>query len=192
MAADGAAAVEVLRAELARAKEQARRSNAAAKKASAELKAEQAARRQDKEKISMVALELENATGRCEFLEKENKALTAELDKALQERGKRDRNPEQPVRRFGRPGRLRLESPFCCKLSSVTRTMLSLTKCGVLRTSSWTCRRVLPMRRSITKRGMGMQWRSFFGRSLAHQNALYCSMNRCPNGPNFIGYPALP
>ena len=32
-----------------------------------------------------MTLELENATGRCEFLEKENKALTAELDKALQE-----------------------------------------------------------------------------------------------------------
>ena len=44
MAADGAAAVEVLQAELARAKEQARRSHAAAEKASAELKAEQAAR----------------------------------------------------------------------------------------------------------------------------------------------------
>ena len=85
MAADGAAAVEVLRAELARAKEQARCSNAAAKKASAELKAEQAAWRQDEEKISTVTLELENATGRCEFLEKESKALTAELDKALQE-----------------------------------------------------------------------------------------------------------
>ena len=85
MAADGVAAVEVLRAELAQAKEQARCSNAAAKKASAELKAKQAARRQDEEKISMVALELENASGRCEFLEKDNKALTAELDKALQE-----------------------------------------------------------------------------------------------------------
>ena len=32
-----------------------------------------------------MALELKNATGRCEFLEKENKALMAELDKALQE-----------------------------------------------------------------------------------------------------------
>ena len=40
MAADGAAAVEVLRAELARAKEQARCSKAAAEKASGELKAE--------------------------------------------------------------------------------------------------------------------------------------------------------
>ena len=47
MAADGAAAIEILWAELARAKEQARSSNAAAEKASAELKAEQAAWRQD-------------------------------------------------------------------------------------------------------------------------------------------------
>ena len=85
MAADGAAAVEILRAELARAKEQARFRNAATEKASAELKAEQAAQRQDKEKISTMALELKNATGRCELLEKENEAKTAELDKALQE-----------------------------------------------------------------------------------------------------------
>ena len=40
MTADGAAAVEMLRAEMARAKEQARCCNAAAEKASAELKAE--------------------------------------------------------------------------------------------------------------------------------------------------------
>ena len=33
----------------------------------------------------MMALELKNATGRCELLEKENEAKTAELDKALQE-----------------------------------------------------------------------------------------------------------
>ena len=42
MTADGATVVEILRAELARAKEQARVNN----EASAELKAEQAARRQ--------------------------------------------------------------------------------------------------------------------------------------------------
>ena len=83
--ADGAAAVEALRAELARAKEQARFSNVAAEKASAELKAEQAARRQDKEAMSTMARELENATGRCKLLEKENEAKTAELDKALRE-----------------------------------------------------------------------------------------------------------
>ena len=45
MIADGAAAVEALRAELARAKEQARHSDVAAEKASADLRAEQAARR---------------------------------------------------------------------------------------------------------------------------------------------------
>ena len=43
--ADGAAAVEALRAELAQAKEQARASNAAALKAAEELRAEQAAHR---------------------------------------------------------------------------------------------------------------------------------------------------
>ena len=32
-----------------------------------------------------MALELENATSRCEFLEKENEARTAELNKVLQE-----------------------------------------------------------------------------------------------------------
>ena len=59
MVADGAAAVEALRAELARDKEQAQRSNAAAEKASTELKAKQAARRQDEEKISNMSLKLE-------------------------------------------------------------------------------------------------------------------------------------
>ena len=33
----------------------------------------------------MMTLALENATGHCELLEKENKALTTELDKARQE-----------------------------------------------------------------------------------------------------------
>ena len=80
---DGAAAVEILRAELARAKEQARIDNAAAEKASAELKAEQAARRQREERISKMACELKDVAGRCEFLEKDNKAKTADLDKAL-------------------------------------------------------------------------------------------------------------
>ena len=85
MIADGAAAVEALRAELARAKEQARCSDAAAEKASADLRAEQAARRQSEEKISALALELKNTASRCEFLEKENKAKMAELDKAVRE-----------------------------------------------------------------------------------------------------------
>ena len=74
MIADGAAAVEALQTELARAKEQARRSDAAAEKASADLRAEQAAQRQSEEKISALALELKSTASCCEFLEKENKA----------------------------------------------------------------------------------------------------------------------
>ena len=56
MAGDGVAVVEVLRAELARAKEQARKSDAAALKAAEELKAEQAAHRQSEDKIANMAL----------------------------------------------------------------------------------------------------------------------------------------
>jgi len=82
---DGAAAVETLRAELARAKEQARVSDAAAKKASADLKAEQAAQRQCQERISTMERELKDATSRCKSLEEDNKAKAAKLDKALLE-----------------------------------------------------------------------------------------------------------
>jgi len=85
MTVDGAAAIEVLRAELARAKEQARMSDAATRKAAAELKAEQVARRQCEERISTIVLELKDATSRCEFLEKDNKTRVVDLDKALQE-----------------------------------------------------------------------------------------------------------
>ena len=61
MTADGAVAVETLRAELARAKEQARRSDAAALKAVEELRAEQAAHCQSKEKIAKMVVELKDA-----------------------------------------------------------------------------------------------------------------------------------
>ena len=62
--------METLRAELARAKEQARRSDAAALKAAEELKAEQAAHRQSEDKIAKVTIELKDAAGRYELLEK--------------------------------------------------------------------------------------------------------------------------
>ena len=74
MTADGAAAVETLRAELAQAKEQARKSDAAALKVAEELRAEQAAHRQSKDKIAKMAVELKDATGRYELLKKERKA----------------------------------------------------------------------------------------------------------------------
>ena len=112
MAADGAAAVEILQAELAQAKEQAWFSNAAAEKASAELKAERAARRHDKEKISPMALELKNAAGRCEFLEKENKAKTADLDKALREAKEARSEPRALREEIRQAGEIAAGKPF--------------------------------------------------------------------------------
>ena len=60
-------------------------SNAAIENVAVELKAEQAARRQCEERISTMALDLEDATSRCEFLEKDNRTKAADLEKALQE-----------------------------------------------------------------------------------------------------------
>ena len=71
---DGAATVENLRAELARAKEQARKSDAAAVKAAEELRAEQAAHCQSKKEIAEMAIKLKDATDRCKFLEQEYRA----------------------------------------------------------------------------------------------------------------------
>ena len=76
--------METLRAELARAKEQARISDAAALKAVEELRAEQVAHRWSKEKIAQMATELKDAANRRELLEKENQAKAADLKKALE------------------------------------------------------------------------------------------------------------
>ena len=72
--ADGAAAMENLRAELAQAKEQARTSDAAALKAAEELKAEQAAHCQSKKEMVEMAVKLKSAADRCKLLEKEDHA----------------------------------------------------------------------------------------------------------------------
>ena len=72
--ADGAAAMENLRAKLARAKEHARKSDAAAVKAIEELKAEQAAHCQSKKEMAEMAMKLKSAADRCKLLEKEDRA----------------------------------------------------------------------------------------------------------------------
>ena len=74
MTANGAATVEALREELARAKEQARLGNAAALKAAEELQAEKAAHGESRDKMAKMAIELKAAADRCRFLEKENLA----------------------------------------------------------------------------------------------------------------------
>ena len=82
MTADGAATVEALRAELARAKEQARFSNAAALKAAEELKTEKAAHGESRDKMAKMAIELKATADRCRVLEKENLAKASDLEKA--------------------------------------------------------------------------------------------------------------
>ena len=74
--------MEALRAELARAKEQARSSNAAALKAAEELKAEKAAHCESQEKMAKMAVELKDTVDRCRVLEKENQTKATDLEKA--------------------------------------------------------------------------------------------------------------
>ena len=78
----GAAAMEDLRAELARAKEQARKSDAAASRAAEELKAEKAAHCRSREEMAEMAVKLKDATDRYEVLERERRAEREGLKKA--------------------------------------------------------------------------------------------------------------
>ena len=78
------AEVETLKSALARAKEQAWASQAAADKADTDLKAEQVARRQYEERLTEVEQEIKDATGKCRALEEKNTAQVVNLAKALQ------------------------------------------------------------------------------------------------------------
>ena len=60
-------------------------SDAAAEKAAADLKDEQATRRQFEERVSKIEQELNEATRKCELLEEGNKVKATELAKALQD-----------------------------------------------------------------------------------------------------------
>ena len=75
--------METLWAELARAKEQARNSDAAALKAVEELRAEQAGHCQSKEKMCKMAVELKDVADRYQLLEKESRAKVTDLEKAM-------------------------------------------------------------------------------------------------------------
>ena len=77
--------MESLRAELAQAKEQARRSDAAASRAAEELKAEKAAHCRSKEEMAELAVKLKDAADRNEALEKERLSEREDLGKATAE-----------------------------------------------------------------------------------------------------------
>ena len=74
--------METLRAELARAKEQARSSNAATLQTVEELRAEHAAHCGSKEKIAKMAMALKDVADRYRLLEEENRAKATDLEKA--------------------------------------------------------------------------------------------------------------
>ena len=74
--------METLRTELARAKEQARSSNAAALQAAEELRAEQAAHCESKEKMAKMAVKLKDIADRFQLLKEENRAKATDLEKA--------------------------------------------------------------------------------------------------------------
>ena len=75
--------METLWAKLARAKEQARNSDVAALKEVEELRAEQAAHCQSKERIAKMAVELKDAADCYQLLEKESRAKAMDLAKAM-------------------------------------------------------------------------------------------------------------
>ena len=77
--------MESLRAELAQAKEQARRSDAAASRAAEELKAEKAAHCLRRETVAELAVKLKDAADRQEALEKERLSEREDLEKATTE-----------------------------------------------------------------------------------------------------------
>jgi hypothetical protein len=87
-------------------------SEAAAKKAAAELKAEQAARRQCEERISTMTRELKDANVRCEFLEKDNKAIMVKLGKALQEAREARSEPRAAREEIRQAGEIAAGEPF--------------------------------------------------------------------------------
>ena len=77
--------MESLRTELAQAKEQARRSNAAASRAAEELAAERVAHCRSREEMAEMAVKLKDATDRNEALGKESLAGQEDLGKATAE-----------------------------------------------------------------------------------------------------------
>nr|XP_040258366.1 uncharacterized abhydrolase domain-containing protein DDB_G0269086-like [Aegilops tauschii subsp. strangulata] len=81
----GAAEVQTLKGALAQAQKEAKANKAAAEKAAAELRTEQAARRQHKAQVAEVEQELKEAILKCEGLEQKASAKSSKLAKALQD-----------------------------------------------------------------------------------------------------------
>ena len=168
--ADGAAAVEDLRAELARAKEQARKSEAAALKAAEELEAEKAVHCRSREEMAGMAEKLKSAADRCKFLEKEDRARQTDLEKAVadaKDARSTMRAAKEELRQVeeiaaGKP--FMLQRKFCDpkfapldRMWSVEDTYLTWQRVPLMRPNTFEIRKIA-------------KWKSFSGRSFTIQS----------------------
>ena len=149
-------------------------SNLVANKAADELKTEQVVWCQCEERIPVMARELKETTVQCEFLERDNKAKAADLDKALQEAREARSESRATREEIRQAGEIAASKPFLLQTKFGDPNYAPLKQVWSSPDAYWTCRRVLPMRRSFTKRKKGMQWINFFGRNLVRQSAPCC------------------
>jgi hypothetical protein len=130
--------VESLRAELAQAKEQARRSDAAASRAAEELKAEKAAHCLSREKMAELAVKLKDAADCNEALEKERLSEREDLGKATAE-AKDARSAMRAMKEeLRQAGDIVAGKPLCCVAGLRIKSMLNSASCGVRRIHIWT------------------------------------------------------
>ena len=161
--ADSAAAVGGLRAELARAKEQAKKSEAAASKAAEELKAEKAAHCRSREEMDGMATKLKVATDCLEVLEGERRAEQEDLKKATA-KAKDARSAMRAIKEELRQAEdIAAGSPFCCVGNSRIRSMLSWANCVVWRILIWIWRRVRRTQSCTSEARRITKWKSFSG-----------------------------
>ena len=151
MTADGAATVEALRAELARAKEQARFGNAAALKAAEELKAEKAAHGESRDKMAKMAIELKAAADRCRVLEKENLAKASDLEKAAAMRKDIRSAMRAKKEELREAGDIVAGKSFMLRRKFGDPRYAPWIGCGARRMCIWIWRRALPMRPSTSR-----------------------------------------
>ena len=110
-----------------------------------------------------MALELKNAADRYELLEKEHKASSADLNKALNATKEMQTKVRGVREELHRPVKSRLGAPTYCGRSFWIRSMLPWMDAGVLQMRMRTWRRVQLMQPSFSR--IKVIWRSFSGRN---------------------------
>ena len=130
--------MESLRAELAQAKEQARRSDTAASRAAEELKAEKAAHCVSREEVAELAVKLRDAADRNEALEKERLSEREDLGKATAE-AKDARSAMRAMKEeLHQDEDIVAGKPYLLRRWFMDQKYAQLIGCGVRRIRIWT------------------------------------------------------